>query len=182
MRTAPWRRRPPIKPKKPAGLSWRASYAVTTRGRSWRRSAIANEDTSRRLTKMQPARVNRRGSTKSFSEHVENVLKQTRPIVAPYKYGASKGRAARYCLPGHHYWHLILLCGQEYFRCDSLFKIQSSVFCVLQSISSTNWPRFRSSEKQYNRRKPPSAAAASAGRQQSLKTEKHRPVKAGEAC
>jgi hypothetical protein len=29
---------------------------------------------------------------------------------------------------------------------------------------------------------PPSAAAASAGRQQSLKTEKHRPVKAGEAC
>src|SRR5437588_1129949 len=89
---------PPIKPKKPAGLSRRASYAVTTRGRPWRRSAIANEDTSRRLTKMQPARVNRRGSTKSFSEHVENVLKQTRPIVAPYKYGASRGRAARYCL------------------------------------------------------------------------------------
>jgi hypothetical protein len=108
-------------------------------------------------------------ATKSFSEHVENVLKHTQPIVAPYKYGASKGRAARYCLPGHHYCNLILLCGREYFRCDNLFKIQSSVFCVLQSISSTNGPRFRSSEKQYNRRKSPSAAAASAGRQKFLK-------------
>src|ERR1700750_1028216 len=63
---------------------------------------------------------------------------------------------------------------REYFRCDSQFKIQSSAFCSLQPVFSTNWRKFRNSKRRYDRRRPPSAIAASAGRQSSLRTEGQR--------